>query len=64
MEAEQLAWFIQSYMQGYEAPEHSLISNYVASEENTPINAVRIDGEFDLYALAYAVLDYIEWEDS
>ena len=64
MEAEKLAWFIQSYMQSYEPPPEHLISNYVESEEHTSIKAVRIDGQFDLYELAYAVLDYIEWEDS
>lgn len=62
MDAEKLAWFIQSYMQSSESDDPTM-SNYVESQEYTSIRAVRMDGEFDLYSLAEAIQEYLEQED-
>jgi hypothetical protein len=61
VDAQQLADRIHHILTTYEPPEGHLISNYVQPATN--IRAVRIDGEFDLYSLAYVILDFVEWED-
>lgn len=61
MDAQQLADRIHHLLTDYEPPEDHLISNYV--QPMTNVRAVRVDGEFDLYQLAYNILDAVEWED-
>ncbi len=59
MDSNELAIYILHLMASYEPPEHHMISNYV-DPLATNIHAVRIDGEFDLYTLAYNILTAVE----